>query len=118
MLCLGILLVNFLSSLQPALQLLENDLLATDLRLDGQYIFLKTGVTEESNALAQLARMVMSVQLVCIHIRVEGDVLGRNKINLARAAGIGHKKSTSPLRVDEWGDLTGNGETECRRKRF
>ena len=113
---LSALLVQLLSRLQSTLELLDEDMLAADLGLDGRDMFLDSSVAKQQDVLAALADVAALVELVGIFVGVEDHVSGCDEVELAGVAIVGDEESGSSL--DGWGNLGADGETEGSGERL
>ena len=107
---LSVLWFHLLSSLQPLLELLDDNLPVADLGLDGREVLLRSGVAEEQDLLAGLAGVGVLDQLVVVAVSADDDVTGCHEEELAGVARVEDEETPGP--VDGWPGLGRDGETD------
>jgi len=113
---LSILYILLLSILQPALEIVDGDVLAINLGLDGRDMLLNSGVTKQQDVPAALTGVAVLVELVGFFFRVEEDVSCRDEVDIAGVERVRDEESARSL--DGWGIFGADRETEGSGERL
>ena len=106
----SVLLLHLLSSLQPPLEVVDDDLFSADLGPDGRSILLDSGVAKQQDIPAALAGVAVLVEFVGIPVRVKDHVSGCDEVDLSGVTRVGDKESA--ISLDGWGNFGADGESK------